>query len=124
MMTRGLIGVVGVLAVSLFYLYLANTQLKGDLQGAIIKQEAAETSLRTAEQERQLLDTQLEQFTAKRIEIEKQREAARAEVDKMRALFGDHDFANLLSKKPGLVTKRMIKKTRGVFNEIEELTAD
>jgi predicted Holliday junction resolvase-like endonuclease len=124
MVIKGLVAVVGVLATALFYFYLTNTQLKGDLQVAIVKQEAAETSLRTAEEERQLIDTQFEQFTAKSVQIEKERNEARADVDKVRVIFEDHDFANLLTKNPEGVTRLMIKKTREVFDEIEELTAD
>jgi len=41
----------------------------------------------------------------------------------MRDLFQDHDFAKLLTKKPGLIENLMIKKTEEVFSEIEALTA-
>lgn len=124
MLTKGLLAGTVMLALACAWFYTTNLQLKNELQVSIIKTEAAETSLRTAQQERQLIDTQLEQFAAKTIEIEKERDEARAEVNKMRDLFQDHDFANLLTKKPGLVSKLMIKKTREVFDEIEALTAE
>jgi hypothetical protein len=123
MITKGLLGIVGVMALALFYYYMANQALKGDLQTALIKTEAAETSLRTAKVEKALFETQIEQFAAKQIEIENERNEARLEVDKMRDLFQDHDFAKLLSRKPGLVENLMIKKTEAVFDEIEALTA-
>ena len=58
------------------------------------------------------------------VKIEKERDEARVEVDKMRDLFQDHDFAKLITRKPGLIENRMIKKTKEVFDEIEALTAD
>ena len=123
MLTKPLLGVVGVMALALLWFWTSNLQLKNDLQVAIIKVEAAETSLRTAQQEQELADTQLKQFTAKMVTIERERNEARREVDKMRDLFQDHDFAKLITRKPGLIENLMIKKTKEVYDEIEALTA-
>ena len=123
MFTKPLIGIVGVLFLICGLLYTANLKLKNEVQIAIIKQEAAETSLRTAQQEAELVDTQLKQFTLKVITIERERNEARREVDKMRDLFQDHNFAKLIARKPGLIENLMIKKTQEVFDEIEALTA-
>ena len=123
MITKGLLGIVVMLSLGLWWFYTANLNLKLDLQVAIIKQEAAETSLRTAQQEKELVDTQLKQFAMKTAKIEKERNEARIEVDKMRDLFQDHDFAKLITRKPGLIENLMIKKTQEVFDEIEALTA-
>lgn len=122
MLTKGLMGVVVAMGVALTWFYISNLQLKNDLQTAIIKQEAAETSLRTEQEQRQLADTQLAQFKLKAAEIEAERNEARIQVDKMRDIFQDHDFAKLIAKKPGLIENRMIKKTQEVFDEIEALT--
>jgi hypothetical protein len=121
-LTKPLLGVVGILAVALLWFYVSNLQLKNDLQVSVVKQEAAETSLRTAQQEADLVSTQLENFTKKMAIIEKERNEAQLQVAKMRDLFQDHDFAKLLSKKPGLVENLMQKKTKEVFDEIEALT--
>jgi len=123
MFTKPLLACVIALFLLSGWFYTANLKLKNDLQVAIIKVEAAETSLRTAKQEQELADTQLAQFQLKMVTIEKERNEARIEVDKMRDLFQDHDFAKLLSRKPGLIENLMIKKTEEVFNEIEALTA-
>lgn len=123
MITKGLLGVVVMLSLGLWWFYTANLNLKLDLQVAIIKVEAAETSLRTAQQEQELAATQLAQFAIKSAEIERERNEARREVDKMRDLFQDHDFAKLITRKPGLIENLMIKKTKEVFDEIEALTA-
>jgi len=123
MLTKPLLGVMAIMALALLWFYTSNLQLKNDLQVAIIKVEAVETSLRTAQQEQELSATQLKQFTLKVITIERERNEARKEVDKMRDLFQDHDFAKLITRKPGLIENLMIKKTKEVYDEIEALTA-
>ncbi len=90
---------------------------------ATVKQEAAETTARSIKMDKNIIESQLERFVIKSIAMEKERNEARAAVDKMRDLFQDHDFAKLITKKPGLIESRMIKKTEEVFNEIETLTA-
>lgn len=124
MITKGLLGVVIVLSLALGWMKIQNLGLENDLQVAIVKQEAAEASLRTAQQEKELADTQLANFARKMEEIEAERDAARVQVDKMRDIFQDHDFAKLIARKPGLIENRMIKKTQEVFDEIESLTTD
>ena len=123
MITKGLLAGVVAMAMVAWWFYTSNLQLKNDLQTAIIKVEAVETSLRTAEQEQELLAIQMKQFTAKMAVMEMERNQARVQVNKMRDLFQDHDFAKLLSRKPGLIENLMIKKTQEVFDEIETLTA-
>jgi len=123
MITKGLLAGVVAMGLLAWFFYTANLQLKNDLQVAIIKVEAAETSLRTAQQEKELVDIQLKQFAAKTAVIEMERNQARLEVNKMRDLFQDHDFAKLITRKPGLIENLMIKKTQEVFDEIETLTA-
>jgi len=118
MITKGLVGVIFFLSVMLTFFYMSNLKLKNDLQVAIIQVEAAETSLRTAQQEAELAAVQLEQFNAKMQIIVEERNESRAQVDRMRDLFQDHDFAKLLTKKPGLIENLMIKKTEEVFSEI------
>ena len=124
MLTKPLLGAVGLLVIACGLLYISNQSLRIDLQTAIIKKEAAETSLKTAEDKALLVETQLEQFSAKVNSMQKERDEARAEVNKMRNLFQDHDFAYLLKKKTGLVENLMIKRTQEVFDEVEALTAD
>jgi len=123
MITKGLLAGVVAMGLLAWFFYTANLQLKNDLQVAIIKVEAAETSLRTAQQEKELVDIQLKQFAAKTAVIEMERNQARLEVNKMRDLFQDHDLAKLITRKPGLIENLMIKKTQEVFDEIETLTA-
>ena len=123
MLTKPLLGVIAVLGLALWWFYTVNLGLKNELQVAVIKQEAAETSLRTAQQEKALVDTQMKNFSLKMVVIEKERDEAKIQVDKMRDIFQDHDFAKLISRKPGLIENLMIKKTEEVFNEIEALTA-
>ena len=124
MITKGLLAVVAVMFVMIVWGKFQILTLEKELQTAVVKQEAAETSLHTAQQEKALADIQLAQFEAKMVEIEKERSEAVAQVNKMRDTFQDHDFAKLLTKKPGLIQNLMIKKTQEVFDEIEALTAN
>lgn len=115
--------VIAVLVLALAWQMFKVQGLEKALVVAVVKQEAAETSLRTAEQEKDLVDLQLENFTTKMVIIAKERDDARVQVNKMRDIFQDHDFAKLITRKPGLIENLMIKKTEEVFNEIEALTA-
>lgn len=115
--------VIAVLVLALAWQMFKVQGLEKALVVAVVKQEAAETSLRTAEQEKGLIETQIRQYSEKLVIIGKERDEARVQVDKMRDIFQDHDFAKLITRKPGLIENLMIKKTEEVFNEIEALTA-
>jgi uncharacterized membrane protein YciS (DUF1049 family) len=123
-MTKPLLAVIFAMGMALTWLYIGNLKLENDLQEAVILQEAAETSLRTEKQKAELVATQIENFAIKSAAIEKQRDEARDQVNKMKDIFQDHDFAKLITKKPGLIENLMIKKTKEVFDEIEALTAE
>jgi hypothetical protein len=116
--------VIAVLVMALAWQTFKVQGLEKALVVAVVKQEAAETTARTAEMQHTLARAQIENFTIKMVEIEKERDEARLQVDKMRDIFQDHDFAKLISRKPGLVENLMIKKTKEVFDEIEALTAN
>lgn len=96
--------------------------LEKELQAAVIKQEAAEATARSLESEKQVVESQLENFQRKVVEIEAEREEARKQVRYMRDIFQDHDFAKLIAAKPGLIENRMVKKTAEVLQELENVT--
>lgn len=115
--------VIGLLVIALAWQTFKVQGLEKALVVAVVKQEAAETTAKTAKTAKELAETQIDQFSEKVAIISKERDEARIQVDKMRDLFQDHDFAKLLTRKPGLIENLMIKKTQEVFNEIETITA-
>ena len=54
--------------------------------------------------------------------VNKRFAAAQEEKHKIIKLFGDHDFAKLIRKKPTLMSKKMTKGTAKIFREIEDET--
>lgn len=124
MILKALSGFTIMLVVYCAFLTYKNTSLESDLLVATVQKNAAETSARTAEAELELTTIQLNNYAEKIVVIEKERDKARIQVDKMVDIFQDHDFAKLLTNKPGLIENLMVKKTRKVFDEIEVLTAD
>jgi len=115
--------VIGALVLALAWQTFKVQGLEKALVAAVVKQEAAETTAKTEKISNDLMQVQLSEYQAKSIIIVKERDEARKQVDKMRDLFQDHDFAKLITKKPGLIENLMIKKTQQVFDEIEALTA-
>jgi len=115
--------VIGVLVLALTWQTFKVQGLEKALVVAAVKQEAAETTAKTEKISNDLMQVQLSEYQAKSIIIVKERDEARKQIDKMRDLFQDHDFAKLITKKPGLIENLMIKKTQQVFDEIESLTA-
>jgi len=124
MFLKGAIGIIVMLSLALAWQTFKVQGLEKALIVAVVKQEVAETTARTAETAKNLAEVQVANFTTKMVIIEKERDEARIQVDKMRDIFQDHDFAKLITKKPGLVENLMIKKTQKVFDEIEALTAN
>jgi len=59
------------------------------------------------------------QMTAATEKVQASMAKEREKVTYVRQLFGDHDFANLAEKKPGLISKKMQAATAKVFSEIE-----
>lgn len=116
-------GLILILGLALTWQTFKVQGLEKALVVAVVKQEAAETTAKTAKASKELAETQIDQFSEKVAIISKERDEARIQVDKMRDLFQDHDFAKLLTRKPGLIENLMIKKTQEVFNEIETITA-
>ena len=117
-------GIIAVLVMALVWSQFKVVGLEKALVVAAVKQEAAETTARTEKISGELMETQLAEFSAKSLILAKERDEARIQVDKMRDIFQDHDFAKLITAKPGLVENLMIKKTKKVFDEIDALTAD
>jgi len=115
--------IIGVLVLALTWQTFKVQGLEKALVVAAVKQEAAETTAKTEKISNDLMQVQLSEYQAKSIIIVKERDEARKQIDKMRDLFQDHDFAKLITKKPGLIENLMIKKTQQVFDEIESLTA-
>jgi hypothetical protein len=123
MFLKGAIGIIVALGLALAWQTFKVQGLEKAIVVAAVKQEAAEASLATAKQTAELVELQLATSQEKLEKIESERDNARVQVDKMRDIFQDHDFAKLITRKPGLIENRMIKKTEEVFNEIEALTS-
>jgi len=51
-------------------------------------------------------------------------DSARERITYLSNLFADHDFIKLVEKKPGLITIRMQKATKKIFDEIEKASAN
>jgi uncharacterized protein HemX len=74
------------------------------------------------QEEMDLVAVQVGQFQKKIAQIEAERATARKQVEYTRNLFNDHDFANLMAKKPGLITIRMQKATDAVFADLRAIS--
>lgn len=123
MFLKAALAVIIALAMALAWQTFQVQGLEKELVVAAVKLDASETSARTLKTQNSLIETQLENFAAKVVKLEQERTEAKAQVTEMVNLFQDHDFANLIKRKPGLIENLMIKKTQEVFNEIEALTA-
>jgi len=102
------------------YLYVTNLQDKVEFQaGEITKLETANKTL-TAEREQ--LETDLAENKVNQGILNEELHKAREDKDKLIKLFSDHDFTNLVNKKPGLIENRINKGTDKVFKELEDIS--
>ena len=97
-------------------------QLRNEIQVLTIEKDAAVASQRAAEEAQAFQAIQVQQFQVKNAELQAAAAAARKQVQYTRDIFNDHDLANLMAKKPGLITKRMQDGTDKVFADLRALT--
>jgi len=95
---------------------------EAEIQALVIEKDAAQASQRAAEEAQAFQAIQVQQFQVKNAELQAAAVAARKQVQYTRDLFNDHDFANLMAKKPGLITIRMQKATDAVFADLRAIT--
>lgn len=114
-----LIGAGSVVLILFFgYLYVtdlqkSNAQLEKDVATLQISVE----SFRRLNEE---INQEVENSKTNLVDLYKKFDKAEEEKKRLVKLFSNHDFANLLSKKPGLITKRMISATEKRFKEIQD----
>ena len=110
----------GSIALIIFFGYLYVT----DLQESNAQLEKDNATLQISVESFQRLNEQINQEVEDSkinlAEVYKKFDKAEEEKKRLVKLFSNHDFANLLAKKPGLITKRMIAATEKRFKEIED----
>jgi hypothetical protein len=97
-------------------------EAQAEIQVLVIERDAAQASQRAAEEAQEFQAIQVKQFEAKNAQLQADAVLARKQVQYTRDLFNDHDFANLMAKKPGLITIRMQKATDAVFADLRAIT--
>jgi len=115
-----LFGALAIFLVIFFgYRYVVNLQEAN----ATLREEkqTLEISLQTITQEKENLVTRMEVSNEKLIELDTKLSKAREDVNRTLRLFSDHDFTNLVQRKPGLLEKLMQKATKKEFDEMEKI---
>jgi len=102
------------------YRYVGNLQEENRvLASTNATLEASNTSL-TATLENTKFE--IERIARERDELNGELQKSRVKMQRMVKLFADHDFANLVDKKPGLIQNRINKATDHTFKEFEEVS--
>ena len=110
------------LAIWLGYKYITGLQEKVEFQaGEISKLELANKSLTD---EREQLKLNLAKNQQDLTKLNEDLVKARTDKEKLIKLFSDHDFAELVKKKPGLIENKINKATEKVFKELEDISSE
>ena len=95
------------------------TETKGKLEAQLDEKQKA---LNTANRRYAQIKDNLEIAKVANEKLNQDFKKAEVRNQRMISIFSDHDFNELVKKKPGLITIRMQKATKKVFDEIEEIT--
>ena len=102
------------------YLYVTGLQEKVEFQAKeIVKLETSNQSL---EKKLGQVEEDLEENKKNQAVLNEELQQAREDKGELIKLFSDHDFTNLVNKKPGLIEKRINKATDKVFDELEAIS--
>lgn len=110
-----LLGVIGVMALLLFFLYNQNETNKAYLLEEKVKNSSLTEAL---EETKNSLTNQIEQITA----LQSKNQQYEAEMSEYLDIFRRHNMAQLASAKPGIIEKSANERTKEVFDEIEDIS--
>ncbi len=102
------------------YTYVTNLQEKVEFQAKEITK--LEISNKSLEAQHAQLESDLEENKEHQIVLNGELRDARQDKEALIKLFSDHDFTNLVNKKPGLIEIRINKGTDKVFQELEDIS--
>ena len=103
-----LLGVIGVMALLLYFLYNQNETNKAYLLEERVKNSSLTEAL---EETKNSLTNQIEQITA-----------LQSKNQEYLDIFRRHNMAQLASAKPGIIEKSANERTKEVFDEIEDIS--
>ena len=110
-----LLGVIGVMALLLFFLYNQNETNKAYLLEERVKNSSLTEAL---EETKNSLTNQIQQITA----LQSKNQQYEAEMSEYLDIFRRHNIAQLASAKPGMIEKSANERTKEVFDEIEDIS--
>ena len=110
-----LLGVIGVMALLLYFLYNQNETNKAYLLEERVKNSSLTEAL---EETKNSLTNQIEQITA----LQAKNQQYESEMNEYLDIFRRHNIAQLASAKPGLIEKSANERTKEVFDEIEDIS--
>lgn len=110
-----LLGVIGVMALLLFFLYNQNETNKAYLLEERVKNSSLTEAL---EETKNSLTNQIQQITA----LQSKNQQYEAEMSEYLDIFRRHNMAQLASAKPGMIEKSANERTKEVFDEIEDIS--
>ena len=110
-----LLGVIGVMALLLYFLYNQNETNKAYLLEERVKNSSLTEAL---EETKNSLTNQIEQITA----LQAKNQQYEAEMSEYLDIFRRHNMAQLASAKPGIIEKSANERTKEVFDEIENIS--
>lgn len=110
-----LLGVIGVMALLLYFLYNQNETNKAYLLEEKVKNSSLTEAL---EETKNSLTNQIQQITA----LQSKNQQYEAEMSEYLDIFRRHNMAQLASAKPGIIEKSANERTKEVFDEIEDIS--
>lgn len=110
-----LLGVIGVMALLLYFLYNQNETNKAYLLEERVKNSSLTEAL---EETKNSLTNQIEQITA----LQAKNQQYESEMSEYLDIFRRHNMAQLASAKPGMIEKSANERTKEVFDEIEDIS--
>jgi len=123
----GVLGAALVLCVVSFKVYYDRTEaekvaLRVELQAAVDNQQVLEGTIK-AQNDRIVRAIEAQKQQQKQIQgLEQKNREAATEVSTLRQKFARHDLNNLSIRKPGLIEKIVNKATKGVGDELAQIT--
>ena len=112
-MSRILLGVVGVLAIALYFLWSQNSRLASLNQAFELRDQEQRAAIESLQND---FKTQTEGLLA----IQSRNQEIEAEMSRYLDIFKRHNLSKLAAAKPGLIETRVNNGTKEVFESIEQ----